>query len=305
MRLHALTVTAFGPFAGTQRIDFDRLAAGGLFLLHGPTGAGKTSVLDAVAYALYGSVPGARQGSVHALRSDHADPGTRTEVVLELTVAGRRWELTRGPEQQRPKRRGGGTTRERARSLLRERRTPDGPWTALSSSHQEIAHEVGEVLGMNRDQFCQVVLLPQGDFARFLRAGAEDRARLLGRLFDTRRFRAAEDHLAERRARAAERVGTGDERLLAAGHRVRQAAGDAPELADHRWAQLSAGDLELADAVLEFAALARSGARERAAVAAQAMAAAEADEAAARERHTETVERARLRRSHAEASERA
>ncbi|RMI36747.1 AAA family ATPase, partial [Streptomyces triticirhizae] len=262
MRLHRLTVTAFGPFAGTERVDFDRLAAGGLFLLHGPTGAGKTSILDAVVYALYGSVPGARQGSPQALRSDHADPGTPTEVVLELTVADRRLELTRRPEQLRPKRRGGGTTRERARTLLRERRTPGGAWEALSGSHQEIGREIGELLGMNRDQFCQVVLLPQGDFARFLRASAEDRARLLGRLFDTRRFRAAEEHLAERRARAAERVGAGDERLLATGHRVRQAAGDDAELAGHRWAGLSPGDPELADAVLEFAALARVGARE-------------------------------------------
>lgn len=107
MRLHRLRVTAFGPFGSTEEVDFDALSAAGLFLLHGPTGAGKTSVLDAVCYALYGAVPGARQGPGTTLRSDHAAPGTVTEVLLELTVGGRRLEIRRTPPQQRPKKRGG------------------------------------------------------------------------------------------------------------------------------------------------------------------------------------------------------
>ncbi|MEU9117034.1 SMC family ATPase, partial [Streptomyces sp. NPDC048483] len=179
MRLHRLSVTAFGPFGRTQVIDFDRLARDGLFLLHGSTGAGKTSVLDAVCFALYGSVPGARQ-SGQALRSDLAEPMMPTEVVLELTVAERRLEITRLPEQPRPKKRGSGTTREKAQSRLREFDAVGGEWKALSRSHQEIGEEIGQLLGMSKEQFCQVVLLPQGDFARFLRADAEARARLLG-----------------------------------------------------------------------------------------------------------------------------
>ncbi len=111
MRLHRLDITAFGPFGGFQTVDFDELSSAGLFLLHGPTGAGKTSVLDAVCYALYGSVPGVRQsGQGLGLRSDHAEVGTRTEVRLELTVAGRRLELTRQPPWARPKKRGAGST---------------------------------------------------------------------------------------------------------------------------------------------------------------------------------------------------
>lgn len=237
MRLHRLTLTAFGPFAGSHTVDFDRLTRDGLFLLHGPTGAGKTSVLDAVCFALYGSVPGARQ-SGQALRSDLADPSLPTEVVLELTVAGRRLEITRLPEQPRPKKRGTGTTKEKAQSRLREfAAAPDGAptageWRALSRSHQEIGEEIGQLLGMSKEQFCQVVLLPQGDFARFLRADAEARARLLGRLFDTRRFAALEDQLTTRRKAAADRVAAGDERLLALAHRIAQAAGDTPDLAD-------------------------------------------------------------------------
>ncbi|OEV13984.1 exonuclease, partial [Streptomyces nanshensis] len=185
MRIHRLSLTAFGPFGGTHTVDFDTLSSAGLFLLHGATGAGKTSVLDAVCFALYGGVPGARQQPGGTLRSDHADPHVRTQVVLDLTVAGRRLEVTRAPEQLRPKTRGTGLTRERARCELRAWDPGAGEWQGLSRSHQEIGEEIGQALGMSKDQFCQVVLLPQGDFARFLRSGAEDRAKLLGRLFDT------------------------------------------------------------------------------------------------------------------------
>ena len=211
MRLHRLNITAFGPFGGTQDVDFDDLSAAGLFLLHGPTGAGKTSVLDAVCYALYGAVPGARQQPGGSLRSDHAAPGTRTEVAPRThrrpdagwrSPGSRRWE--------RPKKRGAGTTMEKAQSWLREYDASAGAWKALSRSHQEIGEEIAQLLGMSREQFCQVVLLPQGDFARFLRADAEARGKLLGRLFDTRRFAAVEERLAElRRAAEAEVRGRG------------------------------------------------------------------------------------------------
>ncbi|MBO8188586.1 AAA family ATPase [Streptomyces spirodelae] len=231
MRLHRLTLTAFGPFSGTHTVDFDALCSAGLFLLHGPTGAGKTSVLDAVCFALYGGVPGARQQPGGTLRSDHADPRTRTEVVLELTVAGRRLELTRAPEQLRPKARGTGLTRERARCELRAWDPATGQWHGLSRSHQETGEEIKQALGMSKDQFCQVVLLPQGDFARFLRSGAEDRAKLLGRLFDTGRFAAVEEELARMRKGAQQEVATADEELLGLAHRMRQAVGDPPELA--------------------------------------------------------------------------
>ncbi len=118
MRLHQLSITAFGPFAGTEQVDFDQLASAGLFLLRGATGAGKSSVLDAVCFALYGEVPGARKGN--PLRSDHADPLLLTEVRLEVTLGGRRLEITRSPEQKRPKRRGTGMTTEKPQTLLRE-----------------------------------------------------------------------------------------------------------------------------------------------------------------------------------------
>ncbi|GAA1929263.1 SMC family ATPase [Streptomyces sodiiphilus] len=301
MRLHRLTVRAFGPFAGTHHIDFDRLASQGLFLLHGPTGAGKTAVLDAVCFALYAEVPGVRQGHRHALRSDHAAPDTPTEVVLDLTVGGRRLEITRRPEQTRPRKRGTGTTRDRAAVTLRERDAATGNWSALSRSHQETAQELGQLLGMSRDQFCQVVLLPQGDFARFLRAGAEDRARLLGRLFDTRRFAAAERHLTELRAGVQQRVREGDDILLSLLHRIRQAAtglagrGEPPSDAP------APGTPHLAEAVLVQSAIARSAAREGRDIAALALSAAEAAHDLAEHRLAEAREQHRRRQRHQEA----
>ncbi|MFE7033565.1 AAA family ATPase [Streptomyces sp. NPDC057621] len=300
MRLHRLHITAFGPFGGAQEVDFDDLSTAGLFLLHGPTGAGKTSVLDAVCFALYGSVPGARQGG--SLRSDHALPDVRTEVTLELTVSGRRLEITRQPPFARPKKRGTGTTTEKAQSWLREYHAPAGSWKDLSRSHQEIGEEITQLLGMSREQFCQVVLLPQGDFARFLRADAEARGRLLGRLFDTRRFAAVEQRLAERRRTAETQVRAGDADLLAGAHRMQQAVGDLAELP---LPELAPGEPGLAEAVLEWAAINRSTAREWFTIAHRAQAATESAQAAAARVLDDVREVARLQRRFAEAGERA
>ncbi|QUC60455.1 SMC family ATPase [Streptomyces sp. A2-16] len=301
MRLHRLDITAFGPFGGSQTVDFDELSAAGLFLLHGPTGAGKTSVLDAVCYALYGSVPGARQsGQGTALRSDHAGPGARTEIRLELTVAERRLEITRQPPWERPKKRGTGTTLDKAQSRLREYDAAAGAWKDLSRSHQEIGEEITQLLGMSREQFCQVVLLPQGDFARFLRADAEARGRLLGRLFDTHRFAEVEKRLAERRRAAEAQVREGDAGLLADAHRMQQAAGDAMELPE-----LTPGEPGLAEAVLSAAAVARSTAREQLTIAHCALGAAESAQAAAERALADVREVDRLQRRFAQARERA
>ncbi|MEU1524497.1 SMC family ATPase [Nocardia rhamnosiphila] len=201
MRLHRLEMTAFGPFAETASIDFDELGADGLFLLHGQTGAGKTTVLDAIAYALYGRVPGARGDK--RLHSDHAPAHIRPEVVLEATLGGRRLRLTRQPEFERPKLRGSGTRLENAKATLA---WLDGQGTNLSRIN-EIGDEIVRLLGMSADQFFQVVLLPQGDFAKFLRAENEDRERLLEKLFDTGRFGSAEQWLTAQRKSSGEQIG--------------------------------------------------------------------------------------------------
>ncbi len=196
MRPHALEVTAFGAFAGTVKVDFDDLSQAGLFLLHGETGAGKSTLLDALGFALYGRVPGDR-GAAKRLRSDHAGATERTSVRLEVTIGGRRLRITRTPEQSRAKVRGEGMTTEPAKVLVEEQ--SDAGWEMVSTRVGEADQEITDRLGMNADQFFQVILLPQGEFARFLRAPSDQRVELLEKLFGTDRFRNVEQCLAERR----------------------------------------------------------------------------------------------------------
>ncbi|HEX8005053.1 MAG TPA: SMC family ATPase, partial [Trebonia sp.] len=149
MRPHRLRVTAFGAFAGAEQVSFDDLE--GLFLLHGETGAGKTTLLDAIAFALYGSVPGVR-GKTRRLRSDHAAVGVPTEVQLEATIGGRRLRITRKPEQERPKRSGTGMTKTPA-SVMLEELSPAGGWEVKSIRVGEADAEIASLMGMSADQF--------------------------------------------------------------------------------------------------------------------------------------------------------
>ena len=198
MRVHRLEIEAFGPFADRGVGDVDALAAVGLFLIHGPTGSGKTSLLDAICFALYADVPGSR--SKRGLRSDHAGPDAVPRVTLELTAGTRRLRLTRSPEFLRPKKRGTGVVSVQAMVTLEERR--GGRWVALSTRNDEVADVVKDALGMGMAQFAKVVLLPQGDFAAFLRATPEDRREVLERLFDISAFSDVEEWLAQARRTA-------------------------------------------------------------------------------------------------------
>ncbi|MBC7279684.1 SMC family ATPase [Nocardioides sp.] len=196
MRLHHLEVAAFGPFTGTVQVDFDQLSEAGLFLLSGATGAGKTSVLDAVCFALYGDVPGDRSVAKR-LRSDQAPAEVATRVVLEATLAQRRFRITRSPSWERPKRRGAGTTTQQASVVLMEQVGEE--WRTLTTRLDEAGHLVSDLLGMTLTQFVQVAMLPQGRFQAFLRSSAEERKRLLERLFRTERFADVERWLRDRR----------------------------------------------------------------------------------------------------------
>ncbi len=230
MRPHHLRVTAFGAFAGTEQVSFDDLE--GLFLLHGETGAGKTTLLDAISFALYGRVPGER-GTARRLRSDHASPGVATEVELEATIAGRRLRVTRRPEHERQKKSGPGTTREPASVRLAER-APDGDWAVKSSRAGEADLEIADLMGMSSEQFFQVVLLPQGRFAKFLHATAQEKEALLQKLFGTDRFRQVEAWLADRRRSTDKDVDAAEQgvtRLIAQAAQAAGVAGpDSPEI---------------------------------------------------------------------------
>jgi exonuclease SbcC len=221
-------VTAFGPFATTAVVDFDALSAAGLFLLSGATGAGKTSVLDAVCFALYGAVPGERNDAKR-LRSDQADAATPPRVTLEATLSGRRFRIIRSPAWSRPKKRGSGTTPQQASVVISEH--VEGAWVPLSTRLDETGHLVTALVGMNLTQFTQVAMLPQGRFQAFLRASSEDRHGLLQQLFRTQRFEQVERWLRDRRLDLRQRSDDHDRVVAALVHRVSETA--AVELPDN------------------------------------------------------------------------
>ena len=199
MRPLRLQVSAMGPFADSAEVRFDDLADEGLFLIHGPTGSGKTFLLDALTFALYGDVGSDR--SVTGLRSDHAAPGTASFVELEFLAQGHRWKVHRTPQHERPKKRGSGTTTEQGRAVLF--RLDGGCWHPVADRTTEVATQVRELVGLTHRQFTQVILLPQGRFEAVLRADSAEREGLLKSLFDTELYERISDHL-EHGARQAE-----------------------------------------------------------------------------------------------------
>ncbi len=259
MRLHRLELTGFGPFADTQTLDFDALGADGLFLVQGDTGAGKTTLLDAVAFALFGRVPGPRN-EARRLRCDRAPREVVTQVRLEATIGGFRLEITRRPEYERPKTRGTGTTLQRGKVSLRWIGTgPHGlPAEGLTRA-DEIGDAIIDLVGMSADQFFQVVLLPQGDFARFLRADTAERANLLERLFDTGRFGRIEDWFAAARRDAGAELRDCDEEVRHRAARVAESAGWEPDDNTGRWlADVRDRLADAADGAVQAASVARA-----------------------------------------------
>ncbi len=208
MRLHRLELTGFGPFRERQSIDFDAFDDDGVFLISGRTGAGKSSILDGVSFALYGSVP-RYDGGDRRLRSDHCFVGDPTEVRLEFTTGDRRWRVTRAPEYDRPAKRGGGLTTEPQRALVEERVGDE--WIGRAAKPREVGLLLDEVLGLNAQQFQQVILLAQNRFSRFLLATAAERQSLLRTLFGTRRFERYKDDLESRRKEAQKALNTAGE----------------------------------------------------------------------------------------------
>ena len=181
MKPHHLVIEAFGPYAERVAIDFDALSDEGLFLIHGSTGAGKTFLLDAMSFALYGEVSGER--GVKGLRSDHAPPQAVPRVELDFSAGGARYRVERTPPYTATKLRGSGTTEKlAAAALFRVLGTEQQP---VASRTGEVTREVERIVGLNAAQFRQVILLPQGRFAEVLRAKAEEREALLKTLFET------------------------------------------------------------------------------------------------------------------------
>lgn len=187
-----LTMRAFGPYAGETVIDFEKLQGRHLFLICGPTGAGKTTILDAMCYALYGKTSGDRTGE--KMRSDYADSSERTEVVFDFMLGDKTYRATRSPAQMVDKKRGSGQTLAAMQASLSK--LEDGK--EINTLRTGIEEAAGKLIGLNADQFCQVILLPQGDFRKLLVAKADEREAILKQLFKTQRFSDFKDRLKDR-----------------------------------------------------------------------------------------------------------
>jgi exonuclease SbcC len=217
MQLHHLEMTAIGPYAGTERIDFSAVGRAGLFLLEGPTGSGKSTIIDAITFALYGKVAQA-SADVERIHSHHADPRTVPVVTLVFETQSGIYRVQRTPRFERPKSRGDGTTVAQPTIKLWRVATPDDllGGELLSTSIGDCDDEITRAVGLTRDQFVQTVILPQGEFATFLRARSEDKGKLLEKVFGTAFFRRVQDEIVEAgRAAQARRQSAVDEIRMA------------------------------------------------------------------------------------------
>lgn len=191
-----LTMRAFGAYADEQTIDFTLLGDKNFFLIHGPTGSGKTTILDAISFALYGSASGDLRES-KSLRSDYAPAEQKTEVEFTFKSGEHIYQVLRAPEQELKKQRGEGTRKVPAAAAL-FKLLSDGSKDPLAAKSDEVTKKVTEIIGFKAEQFRQIVLLPQGEFRRFLIAESKDRKAILETIFKTELYRRIETLLAER-----------------------------------------------------------------------------------------------------------
>ena len=176
-----LVMSAFGPYKEETEVDFESFGAESLFLITGDTGAGKTTIFDAISFALYGRASGDNRTN-SMFRSDFADPETKTYVRLRFSCKNKIYTVERNPEYQRPRRRGEGTTKEPANAILY---LPDGK---IIEMVKEVDFYIEQLLGMSREQFCQTVMIAQGDFLKLLISGTKGRSSILRKIFDTGKY---------------------------------------------------------------------------------------------------------------------
>ena len=219
MRPLNLTMSAFGPYAGRTTVDFSVLGTSGLYLITGDTGAGKTTIFDAITYALYGEASGeSRESSM--LRSKYAAPETPTFVELTFLNGGKTYTVRRNPEYTRPKTRGTGTTVQKADAELT---MPDG---RIITKARDVTAAVTDIVGVDREQFARIAMIAQGEFRKLLLAQTDERKAIFRQIFHTGQYQALQNRLKEEAAALDRQCGE-----LEAG--LRQAAGsircDAPE----------------------------------------------------------------------------
>ena len=218
MKPLVITLHAFGPFAKRQVIDFRLLGNKTFFLIHGPTGSGKTSILDGICFALFGDSSGGERDG-RQMRSHHADGDTLTEVSFDFALGADRYRVRRIPEQMRPAKRGGGETKQNQIAELWQLVSVDDQVVEqpLCAGWKDVTEAVSGLLGFESKQFRQVIMLPQGKFFEFLKSNSQEREKILQALFGTELYKRIEDHLKQSSAdllRQAERVRTQRQTLL-------------------------------------------------------------------------------------------
>lgn len=213
MILHNLEFEAFMAYPKRQEINFDTLNNAGVFLLNGPTGAGKTTILDAICYALYGETSSDRESAkLHSTYAAHS--GTKPRVLLDVTLHGKRLRIDRTPAYNKPITRGarkGQMREESAKATLAELAPGADPadekaWTPISSSVAEVNRAIAECTHLTKEQFLKVVLLPQGQFAQFLKSKPKERKELLKKMFPVEHYEQLFDALLEESKKAQQDV---------------------------------------------------------------------------------------------------
>lgn len=213
MILHTLEFEAFMAYPKRQEINFDALNSAGVFLLNGPTGAGKTTILDAICYALYGETSSDRESAkLHSTYAAHS--GTKPRVLLDVTLHGKRLRIDRTPAYNKPITRGarkGQMREESAKATLAELAPGADPadekaWTPISSSVAEVNRTIAERTHLTKEQFLKVVLLPQGQFAQFLKSKPKERKELLKKMFPVEHYEQLFDALLEEAKKAQQEV---------------------------------------------------------------------------------------------------
>ena len=192
MKPISLTIEAFGPYRDSVTLDFNELQNHSMFLISGPTGAGKTSILDAMVYALYGE-PSGEVRKTDAIRSDFAEPQHMTRVDFSFAIGDAQYRVERLPKQLVAKKRGTGMREQNASATVYEMK--DGEWKVIATSAAAIRDTIQRIIGFRKDQFLQVVLLPQGEFRKLLVASTSEREELLHTLFRTELYRKLQEAL--------------------------------------------------------------------------------------------------------------
>ena len=200
MRPIKLVISAFGPYAERTVIDLDKLGTSGLYLISGDTGAGKTTIFDAITYALFGKASGDSRDDSKLFRCLNAKPETKTEVDLTFMYAGKEYRICRNPEYMRPKARGEGFTKEASSVTFYypDASGKQGPTSRSVSKDKEVVNIVQEIIGIDRDQFTKIAMIAQGDVMKVLLSSTDERKKIFRKIFKTDKFNTLQEELKKR-----------------------------------------------------------------------------------------------------------